>query len=62
MGIAALNRQSSVRAQRGGLLMITLVVGAGIGMGLAALATFSTGQGAEAERRITELKQTAAIQ
>ena len=62
MGIAALNRQSSIRAQRGGLLVITLVVGAGIGMGLAALATFSTGQGAEAERRITELNQTAAIQ
>ena len=41
---------------------MTLVVGAGIGLGLAALATLSTGQGGEAERRIKELKQTAAIQ
>ena len=43
-------------------MILTLVVGAGIGLGLAALATLSTGQGGEAERRITELKQTAAIQ
>ena len=43
-------------------MVLTLVVGAGIGLGLAALATLSTGQGGEAERRIKELKQTAAIQ
>lgn len=43
-------------------MILTLVVGAGIGLGLAALATLSTGQGGEAERRIKELKQTAAIQ
>ena len=53
---------SRIKSQRGGLLVITLVVGAAIGMGLAALATFSTGQGEEAERRITELNQTTAIQ
>ena len=34
-----------IRQQQGGLLVLTLVVGAGIGLGLAALATFSTGQG-----------------
>ena len=62
MGLAAVNRQLAIRAQHGGLLVITLVVGTGIGLGLAALATFSTGQGEEAERRITELNQTAAIQ
>ena len=52
----------SIRRQRGGLMILVMVVGLGIGLGLAALATFSTGQGEEAKRRITELKQTAAIQ
>lgn len=51
-----------IRQQQGGLLVLTLVVGAGFGLGLAALATFSTGQGEEAKRRITELNQTASIQ
>ena len=57
-----MNISHSIHRQRGGLMILTLVVGAGIGLGLAALATLSTGQGGEAERRIKELKQTAAIQ
>ena len=43
-------------------MILVMVVGLGIGLGLAALTTFSTGQDQEAKRRITQLKQTAAIQ